>query len=44
MSPGNKIAGDDECTCEELRGRKMSGMGGFKFKGCGGGGGGVLGQ
>ena len=37
MSPGNKIAGDDECNCEEFRGRKMSGMGGFEFKGCGGG-------
>ncbi|RVW98665.1 hypothetical protein CK203_032249 [Vitis vinifera] len=39
VSPGNKIAGDDECNCEEFRGRKMSGMGGFEFKGCGGGGG-----
>ena len=37
MSLGNKIAGDDECNCEEFRGRKMSGMGGFEFKGCGGG-------
>ncbi|RVW42423.1 Transposon TX1 uncharacterized 149 kDa protein [Vitis vinifera] len=42
VSPGNKIAGDDECNCEEFRGRKMSGMGGFEFKGCGGEGGGVL--
>ncbi|KAL6331982.1 hypothetical protein AAG906_020335 [Vitis piasezkii] len=35
VSPGNKIAGDDECNCEEFRGRKMSGMGGFEFKRCG---------
>ena len=41
MSLGNKIAGDDEWNCEEFRGRKMFGMGGFEFKR---GGGGVLGQ
>ena len=39
MSLGNKIAGDDEWNCEGSRGRKMFGMGGFEFKGAGGGGG-----
>ena len=36
MSPGNKITGDDEWNCEESRGRKMFGIGGFEFKECGG--------
>ena len=43
MPPGNKNPGHNLWDCEKSWGRKMFGVGGYEFKGCNKGGGGVLG-